>query len=295
MAKQRYVVVPGIQFVAGASVPLDRNVNLTPEEARFDLNLGRIYLDGTQPPVVLPTDPVLGTDIVVMTRAGLTQLATAAQFASFVGGGAGGGAPTITLSKTVFASGTAKDAILAAIGLPPGWSVVAETTFGGRVVVVGSNLVAAQALTSDASGTLRLRATNAAGTEAFLKTFDVSVAGTVVVPLPTISGAPGVATIGQPYSFTPEASGGSGTRTFALTGALPAGLAFSATTGAITGTPRAGGTFNGLAVTVSDGTGSATLNFALTVQAPAGSQFVTTNNGSEFVTSGGETVYAKAA
>lgn len=53
-----------------------------------------------------------------------------------------------------------------------------------------------------------------------------------------IKGVPSLnATIGQPYSFQPAASGGRGQRTFAIAGTVPPGLSFNTSTGALTGTP----------------------------------------------------------
>jgi hypothetical protein len=65
--------------------------------------------------------------------------------------------------------------------------------------------------------------------------------------------------VGQAYNFVPTATGGSGAKTFALTGTLPAGLSFNTTTGAITGTPTTAGTTSGLTITVTDSSGSAKL------------------------------------
>jgi hypothetical protein len=89
-----------------------------------------------------------------------------------------------------------------------------------------------------------------------------------VQPL-TISGTPASsATVGTPYSFTPTTSGGSGTKTFALTGTLPAGLNFSTTTGAISGTPTTAQNVTGLNITVTDTSGSASLGaFSINVVA----------------------------
>ena len=52
-------------------------------------------------------------------------------------------------------------------------------------------------------------------------------------------------TVGVAYSQSITAIGGNGTYTFSVSaGALPAGLALNASTGALTGTPTASGTFN---------------------------------------------------
>ena len=79
--------------------------------------------------------------------------------------------------------------------------------------------------------------------------------------------APG-ATVGTAYSFTPATSGGAGTKSFALTGSLPTGLSFNATTGAISGTPTTAQTASGLNIAVTDMSGSASLGvFSITVVA----------------------------
>ena len=75
----------------------------------------------------------------------------------------------------------------------------------------------------------------------------------------SLSGAPGSASIGKYFSFTPTLSGGYGPRSFALTGTLPDGLTFSADTGTISGLPTALVTTTGLVITGTDDTGSASL------------------------------------
>lgn len=88
---------------------------------------------------------------------------------------------------------------------------------------------------------------------------------------PTISGTPTTqVTAGQAYSFTPTASGPSGTSlTFSVQN-LPAWAAFSTSTGAVTGTPSSSyvGTFSNIVISVSDGSASASLAaFAIQVNA----------------------------
>lgn len=95
------------------------------------------------------------------------------------------------------------------------------------------------------------------------------VVGGVAVPL-SISGTPTTtAQIGTAYSFSPTASGGSGTKTFSLqSGTLPAGLSLNTSTGAITGTPTTAGTATNLVVRVTDTSGFADLAaFSLAVSA----------------------------
>jgi len=81
-------------------------------------------------------------------------------------------------------------------------------------------------------------------------------------PAPTISGTASTqVTAGQAYSFTPTASGPSGTTlTFSVQN-LPSWATFSTTTGALTGTPSSSnvGTFSNIVIGVSDGQASASL------------------------------------
>lgn len=81
-----------------------------------------------------------------------------------------------------------------------------------------------------------------------------------------IAGAPGPAAIGRYFGFAPTVTGGYGPQAFALAGALPDGLSFSATTGAITGFATTATTATGLSITVTDDSGTATLGpFAIVV------------------------------
>ena len=64
----------------------------------------------------------------------------------------------------------------------------------------------------------------------------------------------------------PEATGGMGTKVYAVTG-LPAGLSFSAATRQITGTPTATGTVT-VSYTVTDDTGTITRQFAIEITLP---------------------------
>jgi hypothetical protein len=93
-----------------------------------------------------------------------------------------------------------------------------------------------------------------------------AAAGAAIVV--SISGTPPAGIVSSAYSFTPTTANGSGTKAFALTGSLPAGLTFSTTTGAITGTPTTVQTASGLNITVTDSSGSAALGvFSIAITA----------------------------
>lgn len=110
--------------------------------------------------------------------------------------------------------------------------------------------------------TVEVTATNDVG-----PTTETSDPVTIAAPL-AISGTPGAALVGTPYTFTPGRTGGHAPYAFALTGTLPSGLSFSTSTGAITGTPSTSGTAS-LSIKVTDGDGlQATLGpFDLVVSA----------------------------
>ena len=112
-------------------------------------------------------------------------------------------------------------------------------------------------------GTSRITITVSDGSlTATLPAFDLQV---MPAPnqAPVISGTPPTtATVGQQYSFTPNASDPDGdTLTFTITN-KPDWLGFNTASGALTGTPDAGdvGTFSGIIIIVDDGTAIDSLN-----------------------------------
>ena len=103
-----------------------------------------------------------------------------------------------------------------------------------------------------ANSGITLRVVDSAGAPA---TVDLAGLSITVSAALTLTGAVPGATQNSAYSFTPTTGGGRGVKAYALTGAPPAGLSFSAATGAITGTPTAIGTTSGLNITVTDADG----------------------------------------
>lgn len=99
----------------------------------------------------------------------------------------------------------------------------------------------------------------------------IATAEAALTPTPiSISGTPGGGTTGVAYTFSPTTANGRGSKAFALSGTLPAGLAFSTATGTISGTPTTAATTSGLTITVTDTTGSASLGpFSIAVVSAA--------------------------
>ena len=91
---------------------------------------------------------------------------------------------------------------------------------------------------------------------------------------PAISGSPPTTgVVGQPYSFTPSATGPSGeTLRFTILD-TPSWASFSSTTGQLSGTPTVGGSYSDVVIGVTDGTAKASLAaFTITVSAAGASQ-----------------------
>lgn len=183
----------------------------------------------------------------------------------------------LSISGTPVTSGTVGQAyagftVSAAGGTAPYvFSVQAGTLPAGLSLDSATGKISGTPTTAANSAGIVIRVTDSAGTPATadLASFSINVQA-AVTPL-AITGTPGTATVGQPYTFTPAVTGGSGTKSFSLAGTLPAGLSFSSTTGAVTGTPTTAGTTSGLSVTVTDTSGSAVLNgLSISVQSAGG-------------------------
>ncbi len=144
---------------------------------------------------------------------------------------------------------------LASGNLPPGLSLNASTgTITGTPTTAGTYTFSIQV--KDSSNL-------AAGTT----TSNCTI--TIAPPPITLQCAGGSAVVGQAYSSSLQAAGGTGGYTFTIvTGSLPGGLTLNASTGAITGTPTAAGTFAFTAKVVDsagDSGNSGTVNCSITV------------------------------
>ncbi len=137
---------------------------------------------------------------------------------------------------------------LVAGSLPPGLSLSSAGQISGTPTTAGSF-----------SSTARV----ASGSQ----TADVSVAITVVAALVASAGNPPAGIVGQPYSHTLTATGGTGSYTWQLgSGSLPAGLSLGSG-GAVTGTPTTAGSSSALVrVTSGSQTDSVTLNITILAQ-----------------------------
>ena len=182
------------------------------------------------------------------------------------------GAPTITVNPATLpnpVAATAYSQTVTATGgaAPYTFAVTAGALPSGITLTTGGALSG----TSNAVGTYNFTVT---ATDGFGQTG--SRAYTVTIAAPTLTLTPAAGTLTAPYgaaysqAFT--ASGGSGSFSYVLTGALPAGITFSGNT--LSGTPTAPGSYP-ITVTATDtvltGTGapfSVAQNYTLNVPAP---------------------------
>jgi len=175
--------------------------------------------------------------------------------------------PTITTAPTL-PNGTVNVAYtpvtLAAInGTGPGtytWSITQGAPPTG-INLDGASGTISGTPTSSGTATFSVQVSDAKSVTS-TKQFTLTVAaGLTITTAPTLPNG----TIGQPYTLSLQAAGGTGPFSFQVTsGSLPGGMNL-ATSGALTGTPTANGTFN-FTVTVTD-SNSVTANkvFTLTV------------------------------
>lgn len=166
-------------------------------------------------------------------------------------------APTVSLSPATLPSatpGTAYSETLTASGGTPGYTY----TVSAGALPAGVTLSAAGVLsgTPSVAGTFNFTATATDSSTGTGAPFSASQAYTLSVGTPTITvdtTSLANATAGAAYSASISASGGVAPYSYAVTGALPAGLSLAAN-GTISGTPTAGGSFT-FTVTATDSSG----------------------------------------
>lgn len=240
-------------------------------------------LDGVQLGTFDQQAGILVADLYARSDAGGSLLISDGLYSTATGNGATF-APFSAAPPTIVGTAQVGQALMA---IPGGW-IGAPTGYAyqwrrGTTAIAGATAISYTPVSADLGASLAVSVTasnasgNATATSALTAAVTAAAAATAA-PL-TITGTPGGATVGTAYSFTPTVSGGSGARSFTLTGSLPAGLSFGSSTGAITGTPTAAGTTSGLNITVADASGSASLgSFSLTVASAAAAASVTPAN-----------------
>ncbi|NLR99811.1 cadherin-like domain-containing protein, partial [Rhizobium sp. P38BS-XIX] len=145
--------------------------------------------------------------------------------------------------------------------LPAGLTLASNGTISGTPTAAGSFSIQVNA-TDSSTGTGPFSSAPAPLT--------VTVGAPTIAVSPTTLPNPTVALV---YNQSVSASGGTGPRTFSLTGALPTGLSLNTSTGAITGTPTAGGSFTFTITATDSSTGTSapftgSRSYTVTVAAP---------------------------
>jgi hypothetical protein len=152
------------------------------------------------------------------------------------GGYAGTGISSMSASKVTIDAGQSFSVTAqSSATIPITWAVSGTSCSGTACGTVASNGATA-VYTAPASVAAQMAVTLTASVPG---TQDTSTTSITVNPAPAITGSTPTGTVGTPYSATLTASGGTGALTLSISGILPAGLTFNASTGVISGTPTA--------------------------------------------------------
>lgn len=173
----------------------------------------------------------------------------------------------LTISSSQLAAGSVGQAYSQTLnangGTPPySWTVSGGSVPPGLSVNSGGQITGTP--TTAGQYTFTVRAADSKGLAAE-KTVSIAIQSGVV-----INGCPAAgATVGQPYSSTVTANGGTPPYRWTISGgALPGGLSINGTSGAITGTPAAAGPFQFTLAVNDSATGAASQSCTIAVRAP---------------------------
>jgi hypothetical protein len=184
---------------------------------------------------------------------------------------------TLALSNAAFTAGAAAGTVIGTITGKTAGSTITVTPNDGRLAVSSDGTQLLVGLSASTAGTITATLTEtlagATGSPRSTTGLAIVVGAAAAVPSYTplgIFAVPGYANLTRAYQMDPAVKGGAltGSKSYALAGTLPPGMAFSTTTGRISGTPTAAGTYGGLTITVTDASGTAASNtFAIIVGA----------------------------
>ncbi len=168
--------------------------------------------------------------------------------------------------------GTPYSVALAASGgtTPYTWALTSGTLPAGLAFNAATGLISGTPTATSSGTALSFMVTDAgAPAQTRTATFTLGVSAPAIVPLTITTSTLPQGKVGQAYSASLAASGGSTPYTWALTsGALPAGLSFNTASGLISGTPTASSAASALTFRVTDAANPAqttTANFTLVI------------------------------